>query len=122
MKIIVTYYCDNGYTCGCCGKSWTDTETYDVPDGIDLIVWKDQHADYIKKLYGDRNDYGRRFINSVNIIDTNGTTDKLKNLLQALNDYSSSLISEGYYSIGRDLKEIVSRYDDEHEDDDEYAE
>lgn len=70
MKVLVLYYCDNGYTCSCCGRDWTEAVEYDFDDNLNAEEFKakiDEMNTEVKEIY-KIDKYGRKEIESAHVV------------------------------------------------------
>lgn len=67
MNILVTYKCDNGYKCGCCGLDWEESELYEVDE--DLDQWLIDLMESTKSFYRADKSYGRFQIECAYIVE-----------------------------------------------------
>lgn len=73
MKVLIEYYCDNGYSCSCCGKDWIETEIVELDDDLDAEEFKAKIDEMNKKVneeyYSKKEDrYGRHEIISAHVV------------------------------------------------------
>lgn len=68
-KILIVYDCDNGYSCGCCGRKWQEHEIYEVKDNINVEKFVKKQNDFYGKSYDKSSDrYGRFAVSEAYVI------------------------------------------------------
>ena len=43
-QVLVVYICNNGYSCGCCGQDWEETELHEIDIDVQEFLKKEQES------------------------------------------------------------------------------